>query len=143
MRQYPTPPVSVMTAESESTFKLLVSGSRSIKNDAWVRDTLNTVVATLPRAPTLLIHGGAIGVDKLAGKWAMQRDLAVKVVNPDFKKWPIGKYRWKAYGVRDKEMVDEADTVVCLWDGRSKGTRLTMEYAEEKGKFAKVVYYHT
>ncbi len=109
---------------------LLVTGSRSIKTQALVWDCLDT----LTPIPTLLIHGGASGVDTLAGTWAKSRGIATCVMRPNTKKWPINKHRWKAYTMRDYAMVDRAERVVAIWDGTSSGTKLTLDYAEKKGK---------
>ncbi len=121
------------------TNKLLVTGSRSIKDKAWVFACLDA----LPVKPELLIHGGAVGVDQLAGAWATEHDIPVQVVRPDFTRWPVAKYRWKAYKERDYDMVRRATRVVALWDGESSGTRLTFEFAEREGKLERVFYYHS
>ena len=46
---------------------------------------------------------------------------------------------WKKYGraagpVRNKEMVNSADLVIAFWDGKSKGTKSLIKYAEKIGK---------
>lgn len=120
---------------------LLVTGSRSLdhaKGRARVFAELDRIAGNAP--PARLIHGGAKGVDIFAGEWAIARSIPVTVVRPDFKTWPIDRYRWKAYGERDKAMVDQADVVVAIWDGESKGTQLTFEYAENKGKLQQIVF---
>lgn len=118
--------------------KLLVTGSRSITDKQRVWTLLDQV---RPR-PDLLIHGGAKGVDTLAGAWAKEHQVPVKVVRPNFKAWPVNKYRWRAYTVRDYDMVDMATHVVAIWDGKSSGTRITMEYAQRPEKKDKVVTIH-
>jgi hypothetical protein len=123
----------------ERHHSLLVTGSRSITDRAKVFAALDAYVRKHEQQLTLLIHGGAIGVDTLAGEWAQERGVPVKVVRPDFQTWPVDQFRWKAYAVRDRAMVDEADAVVAIWDGKSSGTRLTYEYAAEKGKLQRLV----
>ena len=125
-----------MASEINKTRSLLVTGSRSIRDAAFVRAKLDT----LPR-PGLLIHGGAIGVDTLAGQWAKDHAIPVKVYRPDFKTWPVAAYRWKAFLVRDMAMVDVADDVVAIWDGTSSGTKKTMDYAVSKDKFLGLFMY--
>jgi YspA, cpYpsA-related SLOG family len=109
---------------------LLVTGSRSIKDASAVAAVLDALPFTVAK----LVHGGAIGVDTLAGRWAASKGIPVKIVRPDFRAWPVARYRYKAYGVRDREMVDMADEVVAIWDGYSSGTKLTFEYAETQQK---------
>ncbi len=109
---------------------LLVTGSRSIKTQALVWACLDLVRPV----PALLIHGGATGVDTLAGAWAKSKGIKTCVMRPDTKAWPINKYRWKAYTMRDYAMVDRVERVVAIWDGASHGTKLTLDYAARKGK---------
>jgi len=111
---------------------LLVTGSRSIRNKDAIFKELDAYAEK--REISRLYHGGAVGVDTLAGEWAEKMQIPVTILRPDFKTWPIAKYRWKAYAMRDFQMVDAADEVVAIWDGSSSGTRLTFEYAERKQK---------
>jgi len=117
--------------------KLLVTGSRSIVDDAFVDAVLNNLGIDV----TELVHGGAIGVDTAAGRWAVRKGIPVHIRRPDFKTWPIHRLRWKAYTPRDIEMVDEADQVVAIWNGHSRGTRLTYQYAEKCSKLHRLVLY--
>lgn len=36
-------------------------------------------------------------------------------------------------------MVDLADTVLVVWDGTSRGTKYTIEYAQKKNKEVKLI----
>ena len=36
--------------------------------------------------------------------------------------------------IRNKEMVDIADMVIVIWDGKSRGTKNTIDYATSRGK---------
>ncbi len=59
-------------------------------------------------------------------KWGMENNEVV-VVND--------KYSKEGYFNRDKYMVDHADVVLCVWDGKPfGGTYLTREYAIKSGK---------
>ncbi len=117
-----------------SSCRLLVTGSRSIFNARVVHYALVQVFHDLGRPVDELIHGGAIGVDTLAGEWAKtQQNLAVRVVRPT----TPGK---RGYIERDLAMVDMATHVVAIWDGTSSGTRITMEYAKSKGKLHSLWY---
>ena len=115
--------------------KLLITGSRSITDKKLVFDALDK----LEGKPSVLIHGGATGVDTLAGEWAKSKGIEVNVVRPDWKKFPITQYRFKAYAMRDRLMVDTSDVVVAIWDGVSSGTQLTFTYADTKGKLSHVI----
>jgi predicted Rossmann fold nucleotide-binding protein DprA/Smf involved in DNA uptake len=118
---------------------LLVTGSRSIKDKTVVWDELNHYQARCGFTIVKLIHGGAEGVDRLAAQWANSKDIPSLLMTPDFRRWPVAKHRFKAYYMRDCAMVDLADVVVAIWNGKSSGTRLTKDYAKKQGKLARVI----
>jgi len=112
--------------------RLLVTGSRTITDPRIVAYALCQVVHDLGPVAQL-VHGGAKGVDQLAGIWAWERGIPVLPVPPDFRRWPASSRL--AYLKRDELMVDEYAThVTAIWDGASSGTRYTFEYARQKGK---------
>lgn len=46
---------------------------------------------------------------------------------------------WETYGlpagpIRNEEMAKICDYVICFWDGKSKGTKSLLEYAEKYSK---------
>ncbi len=111
-------------------WKLLVTGSRTITDAAVVDGVLDKLAAEFPEQISLVIHGGAKGVDTLAGAWARRHNIPVQVVLADHS----AGYSAFNFIKRDWAMVDLADRVVGVWDGSSPGTKKTMDYAEKKGK---------
>ena len=56
--------------------------------------------------------------------------------------YAINNYKSKIAGYRrNKEMVDIASAAICFWDGKSKGTKHTIDLFKEKGIPCKVVRY--
>lgn len=119
---------------------LLVTGSRSITNSRVVTYVLTQILEDLGGAAgaLTLLHGGAAGVDLLADEWARGRHLPTRCLRPDFVTYPYRTFGSKAYLIRDRAMVDQADLVVAIWDGVSTGTKYTLEYAGEKGRLHSV-----
>jgi len=113
--------------------KLLVSGSRTIKDNLYVYQCLNKI-AEKYGMPSEIIHGDAPGVDRLAASWGRVNHIKV---TPRPAKWEI--YGRKAGYVRNSQMVKECDKGVCLWDGKSKGTKHTMDLLYKAGKLLKEV----
>ena len=106
--------------------KLLIVGSRSIKDF-----DLNEYV---PSEVDMIISGGADGIDRVAEEFADKRKLSKMIVRP----------RYDLYGraapiKRNEIMVDAADAVLVIWDGVSKGTKYTVEYAQKKNKELRVI----
>ena len=101
--------------------KMLVVGSRSIKEF--------DLSSLIPSDIDTVISGGACGVDRLAEQYADHCRLSKFIVRP----------RYHLYGraaplKRNEEMVDMADVVLVIWDGRSKGTQHVIDYAKKAGK---------
>lgn len=97
-----------------------VIGSRGIKQVDLAR--------YLPAETTMLVSGGAVGVDTLAEEYAHRHGLPIRIIRPDY-----AQYGRKAPLLRNKLIVDCADLVVAIWDGSSHGTAFTVNYARERG----------
>ena len=106
--------------------KLLIAGSRSI--------TDFDLSPHVPADVDLIITGGAKGVDTIAEQYARQRGIPTLTVKPAYE-----KYGRAAPLRRDEEMVDMADAVLVIWDGVSRGSKHTADYARKKGKPLTVV----
>ena len=101
--------------------KVAVVGSRSL----WV-DRLEEF---LPPQTTEIVTGGARGVDSCAMAYAETHGLKQKVFWPDYE-----QYGKSAPLVRNRLIVDYADCVLAFWDGTSRGTVYTVQYARQQGK---------
>ncbi len=89
----------------------------------------------IPDEATAIISGGAKGVDSLAARFAKELGLPVEEFLPDYKLF--GKI---APLVRNRTIVENADFVVAIWDGKSKGTLNTIDYTLDSNK-PLVIYY--
>ena len=106
--------------------KLLIVGSRSVKEFDLSK--------YIPPQTELIISGGASGVDSIAEKYADEHKISKLILRP----------RYDMYGrcaplKRNESMVDVADTVLVVWDGISRGTKYTIDYAKRKNKTIKVI----
>lgn len=101
--------------------KLLIVGSRTISDF--------DLEGYVPEGVEMIISGGAKGIDTVAEQYADAHGIEKLIIRPQYEKF--GK---AAPIKRDEQMVDIADTVLAIWDGRSKGTKYTLDYAEKKGK---------
>ncbi len=101
--------------------KLLIIGSRSI--------TSFDVSPYICAGVDTVISGGASGIDRLAEQYADRHRLSKYILRP----------RYDLYGraaplKRSEEMIDMADAILVVWDGCSKGTKHSIEYAKKKNK---------
>lgn len=71
-----------------------------------------------------------MGIDSLAERYADEHRLTKYIIRPEYNKYP----KKAAPIIRNKRIVEEADRVIAFWDGKSKGTKSTIEYAQKIGK---------
>ena len=92
-------------------------------------DRVREFVERLP-AGAIVVTGGASGVDATAGAAARAKALGLIKLPPRFEETtdPGASAR------RNQELIDGADVLVAFWDGRSEGTRKTVERALDSGR---------
>jgi predicted Rossmann fold nucleotide-binding protein DprA/Smf involved in DNA uptake len=90
-------------------------------------DFLCSVLDPQRKYITQIVSGGARGADTLAFDYATEYNIAVEVFRPDYE-----RYHKKAPFVRNKLIVNNSDIVIAFWDGKSTGTKHTLDYAKTK-----------
>lgn len=101
--------------------KLLIAGSRGIENfdiSKYIPDNVDTIIT-----------GGAKSIDSLAEEFADKHKLSKIILRPQYK-----IYGKAAPLKRNEEMVLMADKILIVWDGKSKGTQYTINYAKKHNK---------
>jgi len=111
--------------------KIIIAGSRKITDKAKINLAIfNGIKKLVPfnEIPDIvIISGGARGVDLEGEAWARSFGYPIKRFNPDW-----DKYGKRAGYLRNVEMANNADALIALWDGESKGTKHMMDIAREK-----------
>jgi hypothetical protein len=121
----------------ETDYTLFVIGSRVIQNATWIRFKLQEYAPTtaLPSLVVLPMENAHL-TDQVVREWAELHHIPVHEV-PIARylyKWPRDKYEWQSYRYRNYDMVDLADRVIALWDGKSDTVKHAQEYAIDEGK---------
>ncbi len=106
--------------------KLLIAGSRNIKDF--------DLSPYIPHDVELIISGSADGVDTLAENYADKHKISKLILRPDY-----SRYKRAAPLKRNEEMVDIADFLLVIWDGRSKGTSHTVHYTQKNKKDLQII----
>ena len=106
--------------------KLLIVGSRSIENfdlAPYITPDVDTIVS-----------GGAKGIDTLAERFADTHNLSKIIIKPQYE-----LYGKAAPIIRNQEMVKIADKILVIWDGISRGTKFTINFAKKMNKDMNVI----
>ncbi len=106
--------------------KLLIVGSRKISDFDFSEYVSSDI--------DWIISGGANGIDALAEKYADKHRLSKMIVRPKYQ-----LYGKAAPLKRNEEMVILADRILVIWDGKSKGTKYTIDYAKKQEKEIQVI----
>lgn len=106
--------------------RIAVVGSRNI--------TAFDLSPYIPPDCGLIVSGGARGIDTIAEQYAAAHKIETLVIRPDYE-----RYGRAAPIRRNDVIVDHADTVLAVWDGESRGTKYTIDYARKTGKTVQVI----
>lgn len=110
--------------------KVAIVGSRGFKNlplvAKYIRDNKNWI--------TTVVTGGAVGVDSTAETTALALRIKVELYLPD----------WQTFGRsagprRNRLIVENSDRVVAFWDGKSRGTLSSINFAKEYNKPLEII----
>ena len=108
--------------------KVIIAGSRWIENYEIVKQAIEESSFKI----TEVVSGVAKGADTLGENWAELNDIPVKQFPALWSKLKVqgavirqnehGKYNAAAGGIRNQQMSEYADALICLWDGTSRGS---------------------
>lgn len=104
--------------------RTIIAGSRSITEIHHVADAVRLSGFTI----TVLISGGARGVDSLGEQLATQAGTPIERFIPDWK--TQGK---KAGYLRNTQMAEHAEQLIAIHDGLSRGTAHMIAEAKRLG----------
>lgn len=110
--------------------RVCISGSRGFKN----LHKIDYIIKTRISSNSIIVHGGAVGVDQRAEEVAKSIGIETEIWKPDWK-----KYGRAAGPIRNREMVRTCDCLIAFWDGNSKGTKSTIDAAKEFRIATKVI----
>ena len=109
--------------------KIGFTGSRSINE---LNEEILQELKKINRMDTI-IHGGAIGADQLIKEYAIKNKIDQKIIIP------INPSNKAHYFYRNVEIVALCDILIAYWDGKSRGTKFTIDYAKARGKDVEVI----
>jgi predicted Rossmann fold nucleotide-binding protein DprA/Smf involved in DNA uptake len=104
--------------------RTIIAGSRGITDYEIVKKAIT--IAAIPIS--VVISGGARGVDKLGERWAKEYKKPCEIYPAD----------WDTHGKsagykRNQDMATKADALIAVYDGVSKGTAHMIDIARKAG----------
>lgn len=114
--------------------KLIIAGGRDFSDYELLTREVSKLISGVPDVE--IVSGGARGADLLGEHYAIDKGIKVKRFPAD----------WERYGKsagfrRNAEMAQYADSCICFWDGKSKGTSHMINLAKQGGLSVVVINY--
>jgi len=104
--------------------RTIIAGSRDIVDPSIVESAILESGFEI----TATVCGEARGVDTLGKQWSIANGI------------PVHSYpaQWATYGksagyIRNKQMAENADALIAIWDGQSRGTKSMITLAQDLG----------
>lgn len=110
--------------------KIVVGGCRDFFDYSTVSAHLDALLKTHdPNDTVTFLSGHCSGVDQLTEQYARERGYSLLLFPAE----------WKRYGraagpMCNQAMVEKSDQVVAFWDGKSRGTKSLIQYAQKLQK---------
>lgn len=106
--------------------RVIIAGSRDIRYLSIIEIAVEA--SGWRDEMTRVVSGNARGVDRLGEWWAQVMGIPVTRYPVDWKK------HGKAAGpIRNEEMAQNADALIAIWDGKSRGTKDMIQRANKHG----------
>lgn len=105
--------------------RLAVIGSRTFTNEEFIFYMLDEKFKG--QNISLIVSGGAKGVDTISEKYAKINNIETKIFLPD---WSKGR---SAGLQRNTDIIKNCDKVIAFWDYESRGTFDSIKKAEKMG----------
>ena len=121
--------------------KIAVVGSRDFIKESAVEAFIDQILMMeyknfpcnpyhdLTNKDIIIVSGGARGIDKYAETFANRNAIKTKIFEANWNRYGKG-----AGFIRNQLIIDEAHKVIAFWDGKSKGTKHSIDLAIKGNK---------
>ena len=104
--------------------RVIIAGGRDIHDYNLVKEA----IAECQFPIATVVSGGAKGVDAMGEQYAEEMNLKLNIYPAD----------WETHGraagpIRNRKMAENADALIAIWDGKSRGTKNMIETATKLG----------
>lgn len=117
-----------------------IIGSRTITAYDRVESTIRAAIYnTVMEHPVVVVTGGAKGVDTIAERIADEDGHDKVIFRPYFQCDDAADYDPRHYHVRNRQIIQNSDAVIAVWDGESRGTASVIKRAQRMGVPVQVI----
>ena len=110
--------------------RVVIAGCRDYNNYNEAKSFIDLCLSNIRKENEIIIlSGGASGADKIGERYAKENGFKVEKYPAFWKKY--GKY---AGPMRNKQMAEICDYVICFWNRKSKGTKSMIAFAKKYKK---------
>lgn len=116
--------------------RIVVAGCRDYNNYEEAKEYIDLCIEKIEgNKEIIFLSGGCSGADLLGERYAIEKGYRIE-------KHPA---QWEKYGraagpKRNEEMANVCDFVICFWDGKSKGTKSMIKFAQKYEKSIMIKY---
>jgi hypothetical protein len=112
--------------------KICIIGSRTLDKAEIVFPIIDKFLESYKGKSITFLIGNAKGVDPLSKKFAEARGIDIVEFIPYHLLDPTAEFNSKYFFVRTKQMINNADRVLAIWNMKSKGTEYGIKYSQKK-----------
>lgn len=114
--------------------RVAVAGCRYYENYEEAKEHIDFCISEIRKKYTLIfVSGGCRGADALGERYAAENGFMAEIYPAVWE-----KYGRAAGPKRNKKIAEISDYIICFWDGKSKGTKSLIQFAEKAGKTVKI-----
>jgi len=116
--------------------KVIIAGGRDFRDYQRLSDLCDHKLQRYLPTELEIVSGTCSGADLLGEAYANERGYSIKRFPADW-----NKHGKSAGYIRNKQMAEYADALIAFWDGKSKGTKMMIELAQNLGLKVMVEFY--
>lgn len=106
-------------------YNVAVIGSRNFSEYQIVKQALDKIKHKV----NIIVSGGAKGPDSFGEYWANNNSIQTLIFKPNWTKFGKG-----AGFIRNRHIIENCDVVLAFWDGKSRGTKMSIDLAKKQSK---------
>lgn len=134
--------------------KVIIAGSRAFSDYELLKKKCDQILDGL-EVEIEIVSGTAPGADRLGERYAHEKGYKLKRMPAQWDQYQgrpteeigfrkHGDMYWKRAGmVRNREMAEYADAAIIFWDGKSKGTKNMIYWADKLNLITSIINYET